>query len=239
MVADDGEAATGELVVQAIEPGPRPLGRAGDLLQDPVDGAGTVEILQVIRLVGERPPRARLRIEQGQDTLQTVEHADSLYAPWLMWIYRRTNPTSSLRKGGGRPRVNVMTMRPQGRKIAPTASLIPRMTSPSELLELQGASGARYRFRRVKDPAALPAEGGNFVYVRHLDEGAQLIASGAAESLHQAKTFWSKAVERHGADSIYVRLNIASKQRLFEHGDIAEAHPTPMHLDGEASSRIA
>lgn len=113
------------------------------------------------------------------------------------------------------------------------------MTSPSELLELQGASGARYRFRRVKDPAALPAEGGNFVYVRHLDEGAQLIASGAAESLHQAKTFWSKAVERHGADSIYVRLNIASKQRLFEHGDIAEAHPTPMHLDGEASSRIA
>ena len=112
------------------------------------------------------------------------------------------------------------------------------MNPPSELLELQGASGARYRFRRVKDPTALPAEGGNFVYVKHLEEGAALIASGAAESLHQARTYWSKAVERHGADSIYVRLNIASKQRLFEHGDIAEAHPTPMKLEGENSSRI-
>jgi hypothetical protein len=114
--------------------------------------------------------------------------------------------------------------------------MIRRMNSPSELLELQGASGARYRFRRVKDPSALPAEGGNFVYVKHLDEGAALIASGAAESLHQALINWTAAVEHHGADSIYVRLNIASKQRLFEHSDIAEAHPTPMMLGGSGVS---
>jgi hypothetical protein len=105
------------------------------------------------------------------------------------------------------------------------------MKTPTELFELQGASGARYRFRRVKDTSALPAEGGNYLYVKHDESGDALIGSGAAESLHQARLQWRTAQEKHGADSIYVRLNIGSKQRQFESADIAEAHPAPMTLD--------
>jgi len=102
------------------------------------------------------------------------------------------------------------------------------MTTTPDHLELQGASGARYRFRRVKDPGALPAEGGNFVYVKYTDDHPKVIGCGAGETLHQARDLWSRAVEQHGAEAIYIRLNIARKQRLSEHQDIIEAHDLPM-----------
>lgn len=114
------------------------------------------------------------------------------------------------------------------RKIALQADLIARMSTPQSHFELEGASGQRYRFRRVKDPSALPAEGGNFVYVRHTDEGPIVIGCGASECLHQAADLWKEAVERHGADSIFVRLNIARRQRLLEHEDISAVHSPPM-----------
>jgi hypothetical protein len=102
------------------------------------------------------------------------------------------------------------------------------MTTVPEHLELQGASGARYRFRRVKDPAALPAEGGNFVYVKFTEAHPLVIACGVGETLHQARDLWPRAVEQFGAEAIFVRLNIARKHRVDEHDDITNAHDLPM-----------
>lgn len=105
------------------------------------------------------------------------------------------------------------------------------MTQPRDQLEFPGASGKRYRFRRIADPTSLPAEGGNYVYVRHTDAAPVVIACGASESLHQAKDLWPLAVERHGADSIFVRLNITRRDRLQEYEDIAAQHDLPMGLN--------
>jgi hypothetical protein len=97
-------------------------------------------------------------------------------------------------------------------------------------LDIQGASGTRYRFRRVQNPSTLPAEGGNFLYVKEGAEGVVVIGSGASETLHQAHDLWKQAVERHGAEAIYVRLNIGRAQRLREHEDIAAENGPDMQI---------
>ena len=103
MVPYEGEATAGEFVVQAVELASGALGRPLDPVQDPVDGAGAIEVFQMIRLMGKGPPRARVRIEQGQDALQTVEHGNSLYAAGLRRIYQAGIPTP--------PNANVMDAR--------------------------------------------------------------------------------------------------------------------------------
>lgn len=80
-----------------------------------------------------------------------------------------------------------------------------------------------YRFRRINDPFQLPAEGGNFAYVKETDGKPEVIHLSAGESLHQARDGWDEAVSKHGAQAIYVRLNISSQQRLAEHEDLSAA----------------
>ena len=97
-----------------------------------------------------------------------------------------------------------------------------------EHLDLQGASGATYRFRLVADLDQLPGSGGNFVYVRWSDQGPEVVLCGAVNSLSFATVVWSEAVRLHRAQGVYVRLNISRAVRDGVHADLNETLRPPM-----------
>ena len=97
-----------------------------------------------------------------------------------------------------------------------------------DLLDLTGASGADYRFRRVEDPARLPTTAGNFLYVRWRGSTPQVLCCGAVNSLVEASDRWDFAVRSHGAQGLYVRLNVARSKRREEHLDIVTRLQPPM-----------
>jgi hypothetical protein len=91
-----------------------------------------------------------------------------------------------------------------------------------EHLDLQGASGATYRFRLMGDPEQLPTGGGNFVYVLWRENIAQVPFCGAVSRLSAATIFWDEAVRLHGVQCLYIRLNVARARRESEHADLVE-----------------
>jgi hypothetical protein len=91
----------------------------------------------------------------------------------------------------------------------------------SQFLDLCGASGAVYRFRRAR-PDQLPATAGNFALVRR--DIRQVVCCGAVRSLGDAASAWLRLVnEEQLADSLYIRLNVARNTRLYEHSDLVAA----------------
>lgn len=97
-----------------------------------------------------------------------------------------------------------------------------------EILDLQGASGSHYRFRLIADPAQLPATSGNFVHVRWSGGGAQVVYCGAVSALTAAADRWNETLSAHDAAGLYVRLNVARKERDEEHADLVAKHQPPM-----------
>ena len=97
-----------------------------------------------------------------------------------------------------------------------------------DLLDLEGASGARYRFRHVADLSDLRVTAGNFAYVRWTGPRPQVVGCGAVNGLVRAVSGWSEAVSAHGANAVYVRLNVARAARLDEHHDLIEGLRPPM-----------
>lgn len=101
-------------------------------------------------------------------------------------------------------------------------------------LDLQGASGATYRFRLIAEPGQLPATSGNFAYVRWRGARPEVSCLGAVNSLGSASRVWDEAVRAHGASGLYVRLNVARAARDQEHADLVEKHQPPMVSHAEA-----
>lgn len=100
----------------------------------------------------------------------------------------------------------------------------------SDFIDLRGASGAAYRFRRA-DPSALPATAGNFVFVRE-DEGApEIVCCGTALSLTLAGGLSRNMSERYGAGDLFIRLNVARAVRLGEHEDILQHTKPPTSFE--------
>jgi hypothetical protein len=97
-----------------------------------------------------------------------------------------------------------------------------------EHVDLQGASGATYRFRLVGDPDQLPAAGGNFVYVLWYENTPRVSFCGAVSSLSAATNWWDEAVRLHGVQGLYVRLNVARAVRENEHADLVDRVKPPM-----------
>ena len=91
----------------------------------------------------------------------------------------------------------------------------------NEHLDFKGATGSSYRFRRA-DPRSLPATAGNFLCVRMGDGGPEILACGAAGTLVEASRSWLEA-EQHGAEALYVRLNVAGSVRAQEFEDLVGA----------------
>ena len=103
-----------------------------------------------------------------------------------------------------------------------------------DLLDLQGASGATYRFRLIADPGALPATSGNYVYVRFRGATPQVLACGAVNTLGAAARGWDEAVRAHAVAALYIRLNVARAARDQEHADLVAKYRPPMAAIDEA-----
>jgi hypothetical protein len=98
----------------------------------------------------------------------------------------------------------------------------------NEYIELQGASGPALRFRLRSDAAPLPAMAGNFVCVRMSGDTPEVVACGSTNSLMTASVVWEAAVREHGAEALYVRLNVAGATRALELESLVERHNPPM-----------
>lgn len=100
----------------------------------------------------------------------------------------------------------------------------------SDFIDLRGASGAAYRFRRA-DPAALPATAGNFVYAREQDGEFVVLGCGTALSLTSAGGLRRNLSDQHGEADLFIRLNVARAVRVGEHEDIVERIKPPATYD--------
>lgn len=91
-----------------------------------------------------------------------------------------------------------------------------------DFLDVPGASGAQYRFRRASVPE-LPATAGNVVAVTGTPPRARFLLCGAARSLSQAGPTLEAALSRAPGATLFIRLNVGRAVREAEHADIVAA----------------
>jgi hypothetical protein len=91
-----------------------------------------------------------------------------------------------------------------------------------EFVDLQGASGQVYRFKRWPADAHHPPIAGNYVVMRRTDR--QVVALGTSENLAEAQTELARL--ESGLEA-FTRLNVARAHREAEHADLRCAHPHP------------
>lgn len=90
-----------------------------------------------------------------------------------------------------------------------------------DFIDLEGASGARYRFRLWPEGTPHTPVGGNYVYVRDGDDGGfAVLQVGETNDLSKARAGWAAAAKR-GATHVMTRLNVSRAIRSAEHADIA------------------
>lgn len=100
-------------------------------------------------------------------------------------------------------------------------------------IDLEGASGAIYRFHRVNDLNNLPAIAGNFAYVQGDGPQPIVVCCGTDETLLRAAARWPTAQQSHRATAIYVRKNVSWKIRAREHDDIVAKYRPPLVVSAE------
>ena len=100
-----------------------------------------------------------------------------------------------------------------------------------DFVDVVGASGATYRFLRLKDGRPLSPMGGNFLYARYTADRFEMIFAGEAQNLMQdARARWDEAIRRFQAAELFSRLNISERVRQLELADILEAKHPPMNF---------
>lgn len=105
-------------------------------------------------------------------------------------------------------------------------------------IDCQVGTGAYYRFTLFKEGRSLSPMGGNFIYVREGEGGPEVLYSSETDNLAMhAQERWTEAVQRHGAMSLYTRLNVSSAVRRRENVELLQAYDPPMNA--EAARRSA
>lgn len=99
----------------------------------------------------------------------------------------------------------------------------------TDFLDIAGASGTRYRFRRA-DFESLPVTAGNMLAVVGGPASPQVLVCAAARSLVRAAPAVREALKGAPA-TLFVRLNVARVQREAEHADIVQAVQPAHALD--------
>jgi hypothetical protein len=89
-----------------------------------------------------------------------------------------------------------------------------------EFLDLQGASGAQYRFRLSTVGFQPPCTAGNYVFVREEAQGFTVLGVGESNDLATLAVDWP-AARRRGATHVFTRLNVSRATREAEHQDLA------------------
>lgn len=98
------------------------------------------------------------------------------------------------------------------------------MGEAEPFIDLVGASGAQYRFRKIE--GQLPPMGGNFVCVHRDTDGLRVVGCGKARTLARALAEDIKSLGAQG--ELYVRLNVSGALRDSEHEDLVAALPQPL-----------
>lgn len=98
----------------------------------------------------------------------------------------------------------------------------------TDFVELQGASGARYRFRRA-DLTELPAMAGIAVIATGASSRQKVVFCGAAASLTQAAQTLRDTLTAHPGARLYIRLNVARTTRDAEQADLVAGLNPEVH----------
>jgi hypothetical protein len=96
-----------------------------------------------------------------------------------------------------------------------------------DFIDLEGASGASYRFRLWPEGAPHQPIAGNYVCVRPDSDrtGGYAVAHvGETTDLSRARLEMPKALRAPGV-FVYTRLNVSRAIRTAEHEDLAARHP--------------
>lgn len=99
----------------------------------------------------------------------------------------------------------------------------------SDFLDVPGASGAVYRFRRAQ-VTQLPATAGNLLVVTAAKGRRHYHVCAAVQSLGLAAALPPVAERPRGAQ-VFIRLNVARTVRQAEHADIVAAVQPDQALD--------
>ena len=89
-----------------------------------------------------------------------------------------------------------------------------------EFIDIRGASGSAYRFRRWPAAGRHPPIAGNFVIVA--EESRDVLALGVIDDLSRAPALLQDGSRQAG---LFTRLNISRRTREAEHADLALLHP--------------
>ncbi len=95
-------------------------------------------------------------------------------------------------------------------------------------VDLQGASGAIYRFRLAPNGVVSSPIAGNYAFVREQPEGLAVLTVAATNDLSSATADWKRAVAKYGAMTLYTRLNVSAAVREAEQQDIASYYKPRM-----------
>jgi hypothetical protein len=87
-------------------------------------------------------------------------------------------------------------------------------------IDLQGASGAVYRYKLAEDRDPRTTIAGNYIFV---DAGGTVVYAGEANNLHGAGNRFPEAAQKHKAEYLYTRLNVSGASRADELQDILTA----------------
>jgi hypothetical protein len=89
-----------------------------------------------------------------------------------------------------------------------------------DFMDLQGASGTVYRFRRWPASGAHPPIAGNYAL---LAAGThRLVEVGLLDDLSQAPRLLADRLQR---SSLFTRFNVARAHREADHADLVNGHP--------------
>lgn len=102
-----------------------------------------------------------------------------------------------------------------------------RRPAMRDIVDLPGASGDLYRFRRAVEPNYTA---GNFAVLRDLGDSYEVVCIGHTTSLVSAP--WSDVAARRDL-VLYLRLNVAQRIRLSEHEDLRARWPEAQVLSDE------
>lgn len=101
-----------------------------------------------------------------------------------------------------------------------------------DFIDLHGASGAAYRFRRLAEGASHQPIAGNYAFVKETANGYSVVRVGMTTDLSKAREE-CPASQRRGAGHLFTRLNVARLTREAEHADLAAAYP-PVSEESDA-----
>jgi hypothetical protein len=94
-----------------------------------------------------------------------------------------------------------------------------------KFIDIEGASGARYRFRLLPQGCPELCMPGNYAFVRRDGERFTVLEVGESLDLSLVRPAQSSTAEER-ATEMFTRLNVPKAIRLAEHEDLAARHQT-------------